>query len=126
MSRERTPFGPIFAVSRAGGTAAARLICIPYAGGNTVAFRSWNLHVADVLAARLPGRDNRMKEEPLRSIAAMADGIAEQVMPFARELPLALFGHSMGALVAFETARRLARSGIDPLLLIVSASTAPS
>jgi medium-chain acyl-[acyl-carrier-protein] hydrolase len=101
-------------------------VCVPYAGGGAAIFRAWRLADAEILAARLPGRENRLREAPLRTIAEMADHLAEAARLFAEELPVALFGHSMGALVAFELARRLTASGAGPLLLIASASAAPS
>jgi medium-chain acyl-[acyl-carrier-protein] hydrolase len=106
------------------GAAVARLACVPYAGGGTAVFRGWRLPDVELLAVRLPGRENRTHEAPLRSIAQMAEHVAAE-LPVGG-LPLALFGHSMGALVAFEAARRLPRGEAGPLLLIAAGSPSPA
>ena len=126
MKGSGAAYGPAFLSIPARTAPTARLLCVPYAGGGAAIFRAWRLPDVEILAARLPGRENRLREAPLRTIAEMADHVAAAAMPFAHELPVALFGHSMGALVAFELARRLTAGGVAPLLLIVSASAAPS
>jgi surfactin synthase thioesterase subunit len=105
-----------------------RLLCFPYAGGNAVTYRPWDgllpatveLHVA-----QLPGRMPRMAEAPLASIAALADQLAAAAKGLSATTPLALFGHSMGAVCAFEVARRLTAAGRPPAYLFVSARQAP-
>ncbi|MEV6020475.1 alpha/beta fold hydrolase [Streptomyces sp. NPDC051997] len=91
-----------------------RLVCFPHAGGSATAFkdlaRALHPHV-DVLCVQYPGRQDRYREEPFTALAPLAEAVADEL---AGELaadgrPYALFGHSMGSLVAFETARLLAR-----------------
>jgi medium-chain acyl-[acyl-carrier-protein] hydrolase len=78
-----------------------------------------------VASVQLPGRGARMKEPPLRSIAEMADALAEELRP-RLDRRYVLLGYSMGALVAFETVRRLRRLGERlPERLLVAASVAP-
>ncbi|KUM99145.1 hypothetical protein AQI95_40315 [Streptomyces yokosukanensis] len=90
-----------------------RLVCFPHAGGSATAY----MHLArtlpadfDVLSVQYPGRQDRYGEAPFTDLAPLVEAVAEEL---ARELaadpgrPYALFGHSMGSLVAFETARLL-------------------
>jgi medium-chain acyl-[acyl-carrier-protein] hydrolase len=106
--------------------AQIRLFCFPYAGLGASAFRRWNgLFDAeiDVCAVELPGRETRQPEPLMRSMDAIVDAALAALAPYA-ERPFALFGYSMGALIAFELARRL---GANPFLrhLFVAARRAP-
>jgi surfactin synthase thioesterase subunit len=117
-----------FHVPRPRGEAALRLYCFPHAGGGASAYRSWpELIGADVevVAVRLPGRESRFAEPRFRR---MADVVAALCGPLSASLdrPFAFFGHSLGALVAFETACVLARAGApSPVHLLAAASPAP-
>jgi len=113
-------------------TAALRLFCFPYAGAAASAFRLWPAGFTDaieVCAIQLPGRANRLNEPPLTAIPAMAEAAAEAIAAFmadGSERPFALFGHSMGGLLAFEVAHRLRERGHRaPRHLLVSARRAP-
>lgn len=75
---------------------------------------------------QLPGREGRLAEAPLRRISAIAERLAEEIL---RRLdrPYVLFGHSMGALICFETARVLRRLGASlPQALVLSGRRAPT
>jgi medium-chain acyl-[acyl-carrier-protein] hydrolase len=93
--------------------ARARLFCFTYAGGSAAAFRAWadSLGPAiEVCAVEPPGRGSRFVEPPYRH----AEAYVAAVLPLVRELsdrPFVLFGHSLGAMVAFEVAQSLERSG---------------
>lgn len=108
--------------------AALRLICIPYAGGGAVVYRPWREQLPPSVAlsiAQLPGRESRLREAPLRRIGPVVEALAEAVGPLTTR-PYALFGHSMGALIAFELARALRRGGAPlPVCLFVSGRRAP-
>lgn len=104
-----------------------RLFCLPYAGGGTGIFRDWAralpAHVA-VCPVKLPGRETRFTEPAFTDTAALIDAMA----PAFRDLldrPYAIFGHSMGAILAFEIARRLAGGTRAPSRVFASGRQAP-
>ncbi|WP_405008959.1 thioesterase II family protein [Kitasatospora sp. NBC_01539] len=100
-----------------------RLICFPHAGGSASFYRDWGAHLpgTEVHAVRYPGRAERLAEPPATDLRALAAVIAEALEPLA-DRPLALFGHSMGAPIALETARALEARGIRPAHLFASGS----
>jgi len=104
--------------------AEVQLFCLPYAGSGTSAFHGWSDSFGqrvEVSAVRLPGRENRLRERPEVDPAAVARAIDA-----AAEKPYALFGHSMGARLAFEVIRELRHAGRPlPLRLYPSALGPP-
>lgn len=107
--------------------ARLRLLCLPAAGGGASRYRDWPAHLPDsveVVSVQLPGRENRFDEAPIESmellVGPLCDGLASSLVP-----PFALFGHSMGALIAFELARWLRPSGLQPVHLFASGCRAP-
>jgi pyochelin biosynthesis protein PchC len=104
------------------------LFCFPHAGGAASYFRRWPAGLApdiEVLAVQYPGREDRAGEPCVTTIADLADQIQAALGP---SLPgtFAFFGHSMGAILAFEVARRIAREdGRGPAHLFVSGRPAP-
>lgn len=114
---------------------AARLVCLPHAGGSASYYFALSLALSpevEVLAAQYPGRQNRLREGFAGSVEELVDGVyaalpQSSVSEGSADVPLALFGHSMGALLAFELARRLRRDGAPaPLHVFVSGRRAPS
>jgi len=107
---------------------ALRLFCLPWAGSGALGYASWNLPpelAVEVWSAQLPGREDRFEEQPLRRIAPMAAQLRAAAAPLL-DRPFALFGHSMGALLAFELARELRRHGDPaPSRMFVSGCPAP-
>ena len=104
-----------------------RVFCVPYAGGGPGVFRDWHPHLegsVELWAAELPGRGRRLREPPSAGILPAAAELERALWPLL-DRPYVLFGHSMGALVAYELARRLAAAGRPPLRLVVSGSPAP-
>jgi surfactin synthase thioesterase subunit len=79
----------------------------------------------EVWSVQYPGRQDRHREEPVPDILELARHISEVVGAF-DDRPFALFGHSMGATVAFEVARRLEGNGTPPVALFASGRRAPS
>jgi surfactin synthase thioesterase subunit len=111
----------------AAASVGLRLLCIPFAGGGVAAFRGWSSHlagVADVSVLQLPGRGSRFREPCCTSLIDAARQAAGEVARL-DDGPVAVFGHSLGALLGFEIARELARRGRPPVGLFVSARPAP-
>ncbi|MEW1583173.1 alpha/beta fold hydrolase [Streptomyces microflavus] len=86
-----------------------RLVCLPHAGGTAGAFHSWATalpaHV-ELVAVQYPGRQDRLGEPCATGMAELADGVAQALSPLLGRA-LALFGHSMGAALAYEVTLRL-------------------
>lgn len=109
-------------------TAPVRLVCCPHAGGAASYFYPVSQSLApevEVLAVQYPGRQERRNEPPLTDAHQLADAITAALAPW-DDRPLALFGHSLGATLAFEVARRLEAAGNAPLALFASGRRAPS
>jgi medium-chain acyl-[acyl-carrier-protein] hydrolase len=106
-----------------------RLICCPFAGGAASFYRPWSAALPadiEVWAAQLPGREARFREPPLEHMDDIVAGLARELRTLDDDVRLALFGHSMGALVAFELARALgAVTGPRASRLFVSACAGP-
>ncbi|AFM19564.1 putative thioesterase involved in non-ribosomal peptide biosynthesis [Mycolicibacterium chubuense NBB4] len=109
--------------------AAVRLVCFPHAGGSASYFFPLSRALApefDIYAVQYPGRQDRYSEPFVDSIDGLADEIAAALDPLT-DAPVAFFGHSMGAVLAFEVARRVeARDGRRPVTVFASGSRAPS
>ncbi|WP_246082729.1 thioesterase II family protein [Nonomuraea diastatica] len=107
---------------------ATRLICFPHAGGSASYFHPVAKQLTprfDVLAIQYPGRQERRHEPCIDDIGELADRVTAEIVPLA-DRPMAFFGHSMGAVVAFEVARRLMERDIAPQVLFASGRRAPS
>jgi surfactin synthase thioesterase subunit len=122
------PASPWIQVLASRSRANVRLICLPFAGGSAVAFHPWGPRLdprIELWGIQLPGRGHRLHEPPCASIDQIVSLLADQLRDHA-DLPFALFGHSLGALVAFELARELRRrGGAQPVQLFVSGRVAP-
>ena len=104
-----------------------RVFCFPHAGGGASLFRVWAPSVPDgieLCAVPLPGREERMTEQPFRNLTALVQAAVPELRPFL-DRPFAMFGHSMGALVAFAITRELCSSRRPPVHLFVSGERAP-
>jgi medium-chain acyl-[acyl-carrier-protein] hydrolase len=120
----RTPWLPV----RPARAPGIRLFCFPHAGAGGFAYREWGRLLPpaiQVLPVLPPGRETRLRETSYTSIEPYVEDLATALAPELRA-PYALFGHSLGALVAFELARRL-RAGrlAAPVHLFVSGRIAP-
>jgi medium-chain acyl-[acyl-carrier-protein] hydrolase len=106
--------------------ASLRLVCFPFAGGGSASYRLWPRHLPlsiDVVAVHPPGRAHRLREPPLRRVETMAAQYLDDLEPLL-DRPVALFGHSLGGIVAAECARILQTSGRQPVHLFVSSRPA--
>ena len=108
--------------------APLRMFCFPYAGGGPDVFRDWAASLrpyVEILAAHLPGRGMRWMEPPISSLESILDGLADAIIPYL-DRPYAFVGHSMGALLSFELARKLRLRGLrEANWLFLSAFHAP-
>jgi surfactin synthase thioesterase subunit len=111
-----------------GPQAKLRLFCFPYSGAAANVFRLWGKSLPPGIGlcpVQVPGRATRLSEPVILSAQALAQAA---VAGLSQELdrPFALYGHSLGGLIAFEVARELRRrGGPSPLHLFVSARVAP-
>lgn len=123
---------PCIRILRPCPDAEVQLVCFPHAGGSAtyyhpLAHSPFLMAGAEVLAVQYPGRQDRRKEPLVDSIPELVDQVVAALGSFTGK-PLVFFGHSMGATVAYEVARRLCtgQSGSEPRWLIVSGRRAPS
>lgn len=102
------------------------MLCFTYAGGSTAAFRGWEeLLPVNVRPVLLPGRDGRLHEPAPTRLPQLVAELTEHVGPRITSETI-FFGHSMGALLAFELARELRRRQLPlPAKLLLSAYPAP-
>lgn len=113
-----------------GGTVSApgtKLFCFPHAGGTASQYRGWKEALSDVTVApvQYPGRENRKSEPLVLTMEELVHSLFQNLRPHLTS-PFVFFGHSMGAIVAFELTRLLRREGLpQPVCLIASAARAP-
>jgi surfactin synthase thioesterase subunit len=109
-------------------TNPVRLFCFPYAGGGPAVFSGWPTLLGkeyEVCAFSLPGRGARVREAYLGSLDEILENAYEHIQPLL-DVPFMFFGHSMGALIAFELARLLHRKRrLLPHVLFVSGARSP-
>jgi medium-chain acyl-[acyl-carrier-protein] hydrolase len=105
-----------------------RVLCFPHAGGGASLFRSWRDAVPagiQLCPIQLPGREHRIQEPPCTRLDVLVETLVDTVAS-AITGRFALFGHSMGALIAFELACRLRHEGVPPpVALLVCGHRAP-
>jgi medium-chain acyl-[acyl-carrier-protein] hydrolase len=111
----------------AGSGPEVRLLCFPHAGGSAQLFRDCCPLLGpgvELLQIELPGRGLLVHQRPIGSMEVLVEALALALDPLL-DRPLALFGHGVGALVAFELSRQLQASGRPARHLFVSAQRAP-
>jgi acyl transferase domain-containing protein/surfactin synthase thioesterase subunit/acyl carrier protein len=108
--------------------ARVRLVCFPYAGGNAATYRPWvdALDRAfELIAIDPPGRAARVHEAPIDRLERFVDALGPHLEPYL-DRPAAFFGHCLGGLTLFETARRLrTRRTLDLAHIFVSGARPP-
>jgi medium-chain acyl-[acyl-carrier-protein] hydrolase len=105
-----------------------RLFCFPYAGSSSAIYRTWSKEVPreiELVPAVLPGREFRVRESAYTRVEPLIETLTREIAPFL-DKPFAFFGHSMGAIVSFELARRLrSEHRVEPDHLFVSGRRSP-
>lgn len=104
---------------------SARLVCFPHGGSGPAFYRTWADLVppdVEVSVAAYPGRQERRAEPPATTMELLVEPIVAELTGLG---PVALFGHSMGAVVAYEVAHRLVEIDRPPVALFVSAHLPP-
>jgi medium-chain acyl-[acyl-carrier-protein] hydrolase len=112
---------------RARPEARLRLVCFTSAGAGASSYARWPEHLPPDIepwAVQLPGRETRRLEQPISNLDEIVGRVVERIQPLL-DVPFAFFGHSMGALAAFEVVRRLARTDKKAAMLFVSGRVAP-
>ena len=111
------------------GQPKVRLFCFPHAGGTARVFDKWPGRLpwtVQMCAVQLPGREMRLNEPAVTRMTQLVDELSKALLPWI-DRPVALFGHSLGAKIAFEFARRIqaAPGEIEIAHLFVSGANAP-
>ncbi|MEU6919530.1 thioesterase II family protein [Streptomyces olindensis] len=104
-----------------------RLVCLPHSGGTAAVYRAWAAGLppaVELLAAQYPGHGDRFGEPLSAEVRALSSELASELLRL-RPLPTVLFGHSLGALVAYETALTLSALGRPPSGLLASSCPPP-
>ncbi|MEV0251518.1 alpha/beta fold hydrolase [Nocardia sp. NPDC050712] len=105
-------------------------MCLPFAGGGASFFTQWREHTSDfdILPVLLPGRERRIDDAPYRNVQRAANGVLPEILEQVdRKRPVVLFGHSLGAVLAYEITQRLVNyTDLTVSRLIVSGSPGPA
>ncbi len=119
--------GWVVAVGR-NPTATVRLVCFPPAGTGAASYRGWSESAPgwlEVCAVQLPGRETRLRDVPMTDLDQLIPELGKALLPVL-DRPFAFYGHSLGSIIAFETARWLRRQGApQPAAMFVGASRPP-
>lgn len=100
-----------------------KLFCIPYAGGSAFFYSQWSSHlngIAEIIPVELAGRGRRVHEPFYRSFEEAVEDITSIIVPQLSGAPYGIFGHSLGANLAYETIHQLKSGGIRSLMSFFS------
>ena len=127
-ARRRNASGSWFVIADARPFPRARLFCFPFAGGGSAVYRDWSAAIdpaVEVIAIEPPGRLGRIEEKPISDIRKFTAALVGEMRPLL-DRPFAFFGHCLGGLTMYETARRLIHSTkLRPMHLFVSGARPP-
>lgn len=122
----RSP-GACVVLPRNDAGAALRLFCLPYAGGGASIYGGWGATLPaaiSVCPVEIPGRGRRFRERAVPALPVLAERLAAELAPYL-DRPFAFFGHSMGAIIAYELTRKLVERGLRAERLLASGRRAP-
>lgn len=104
-----------------------KIFTIHFAGGNSYSYRSFgkNALAFEFVHLELPGRGKRMGEDLLSDSNDAIDDVVNQIQNQLNGSEFIIFGHSMGALLAYGAASKLADKGISPNAIVVSGNPGP-
>ncbi|MCW3094177.1 MAG: Thioesterase [Ferruginibacter sp.] len=106
------------------------LFCLPFAGGNKYSYREFTEKAPsflNIVTLEYPGRGNRMREPLPSDINELANDLYKQVSALLGEGDYAIYGHSLGGLMAYLLTRKLEENGHKlPLHLFITGTTGPS
>ncbi|HEY4112097.1 thioesterase II family protein [Puia sp.] len=106
-----------------------RLFCLPFAGGNKYSYREFEEKMPPFIrpvALEYPGRGARIREPLVASLPDLTDDLFAAIKNKLNEGDYAIFGHSMGGLVALLLARKIAGEGYPPPMhLFITGTTGP-
>jgi surfactin synthase thioesterase subunit len=103
-----------------------KLICIAHAGGGASAYINWQKKFGDILEVlpiQLPGREDRANETLIHSAETIAKNVAKELIPVIKDCEFAIFGHSMGGILAFALASQLEQIGYMPKFTVISGTS---
>lgn len=112
------------------GAGGVRVYCLPHAGGAASSYLPWaapgETAGLEICPVELPGHGIRMGEPPITTMQLIVEAMFQELFTAGPPGPYALFGHSMGALIAYELTHRISDSGQSPpLALLVSGARPP-
>jgi medium-chain acyl-[acyl-carrier-protein] hydrolase len=130
LASAREPANPWIELRQASPAAALNLFCFPHAGGSAWQYRQWQALLPpqiEVVPIQYSGRGRRMREPFCTNMQELVEGAARGLASEFERRPFAFFGHSMGAIAAFELARLLQRERWrSPELVFVAGTSPPS
>lgn len=102
-----------------------KLVCFPFAGSGASHYAKWNEHLSsiEVLPVQLPGRENRIKDEPYINSEELTEKIVNEIEPYLQTGNFSIFGHSMGGILGFEVAKKLEKRNIFPDICFISGTS---
>jgi surfactin synthase thioesterase subunit len=127
VTRTRDGLGKWFLADTTALSHEIQLVCFPHSGGCASTYREWFAELSsftDVLPVQLPGRETRIREPFVTDMRMLVDQLADVLLK-ADFRQVALFGHSMGAVIALKVCEALEQAGIKAAHLFVSGHEAP-
>ena len=111
-------------------TLSLKMVCFPPTGAGPSFYTSWSSHVAQfgiqLLLVQLPGWEGRETETAVHTLQEIVENVAGELVHRLEDRKFVLLGHSMGSLLAFETAHQLHAHSLRPIHMFLSAWYAPT